>query len=318
MHFTVKYRMWGVALLAATLFAGTASAVTVDVNITGVKVGELTVNQTNLSGAVSVSDNITGNFLAVNQGAGGQGLLNSRAPLGLTFMQTVAVNTNLQQLIFRPSDYTPANGFVLAGTWSDPPIDGYVLYDGTTQLNPDPRPYYSTITPSGVAGDIPPISFAGGNQFRDTPTIAWANYNASTYGMANLLNGLNGSLAFETALVGACQEPGAAQARTGHYKVCVLEDFTWGLNFTYVGPGGGRGAGNYTAADYTTALIPLAFSTNVSATFRGAFDRVGNNAPVEWDVAFVQADDCPEPGTMVLMAIAAAALALTRRVRALV
>ena len=178
--------------LLLILHAAVFSA-TVNVNVFGKKVGELTVNQANNSDATNASVTITGNFAKANQDPGGEANLALVSPLGLTYMQTVWVNTNIQQTIFRPSDYTPANGFVLAGVHSDPTYDGYILYDGTAQLNPDPKPYYSTITPAGAPAALPPNSF-GANQFADTPTIPWADLDANTYGMANLLNGLNGSL----------------------------------------------------------------------------------------------------------------------------
>ena len=302
-----------------TLFIVTVAnllGATVDVNVFGLKVGELNVDPySNLSNATVASASISANFTTANQAAGGQGALNTVAPLGLTFMQTVRVNTNLQQLIFRPSDYTAANGFVLAGTHSDPPYKGYVLYDGSKQFETDERPWYSTIAPSGVAGAVPPTydwdPGAGVNnqQLFDQPTIQWANYDANTYGMANLLNGQNGSLSFETALVGVCQQPNLANALTGQYKVCVLKDFTWGINFTYTA---GGAAGAYTQANYTTALSALTFADDVSATFRGAFDQLGNNAPVEWNVKFTQANECPEPTMTLSIAVCAAGFLFIR------
>ena len=298
-------------VLAAGLcavFVCCATASTLDVTVKGVKVGELTVAQTNKTTGVSVSVDIDGDFRKTNQAAGGQALLNSVAPKGTTFMQVLTFNTSLSQNIFFPSDHTAQNFTTLSGTWSDPPMDGYVLFNGAKQLSPDPRPYYSTITPSGVTGDIPPDNYAGPHQFSDSPTIPWGNLNANTFGIANLLNGLNGSIQFETALVGVCQEPSMAEARTGTYRVCVLKDFTWGLDFTYTGPVGGRSTGGYASADYVSSLRALTFANDVSSAFRSAFDMSGPNSHVEWKVQFVQADSVPEPGTLAMMALAGIAV----------
>jgi hypothetical protein len=289
-------------LVLAGLAGALAQAAPVNVNVNGVKVGELDVtNYADTSGGGSAGLSINANFTTTNQAAGGQAILNQVAPLGLTYMQTVTFNTNLQQQIFRD-----ASGNNLVGTFSDPPFLGYTLRSGATPFNTDTRPWYSTITPAGTPGAIPPNSFPGPNQFQDTPSIGFADSNGIS-GLANVLNGQNGSLSFETALVGVCSQPndnGALNntnpAFTGTYQVCVLSDFTWGLNFTYVGPNGGRPAGTYLAADYTTAAQALNFGTDASAAFRGAFDKAGNNAAVEWKVVMVQANDCPEPGTYFL------------------
>jgi hypothetical protein len=308
-------RILRVAVLGG--FSWIAPSSTLDVTVKGVKVGELTVVQTNQTNGVSVSVNIDGDFLKTNQAPGGQLMLNAAAPLGTTFMQALTFNTSLNQKIFFPSDHTAQNPTTLTGTWSDPPVDGYVLFNGSKQLFPDPRPYYSTITPSGDTGDIPPDNYAGPHQYSDTPTIPWGNLNANTFGIANLLNGLNGSIQFETALVGVCEEPPIAQARTGPYKVCVLKDFTWGLNFTYVGPNGGRPTGTYAAADYVSSLRALEFSNDVSETFKTAFDMSGPNGHVEWGVTFVKADNVPEPGTLAMTILAAVAAAAWMRRAAL-
>jgi hypothetical protein len=294
-----------VCLLLLAGLAGTlAQAAPVNVNVFGVKVGELDVtNYADTSAGGSASMTINANFTTTNQAAGGQANLNTVAPQGLTYMQTVLFTTNTQQTIFRT-----AGGANLVGTFADPPFLGYTLPGGGTAFTTDTRPWYSTITPAGTPGAIPPNFFAGPNQFSDTPTIPFADFGDGTRGLANVLNGQNGSLSFETALVGVCGQPNdngvlnnTNPAFTGNYQVCVLRDFTWGLNFTYVGPAGGRAAGAYLAADYTTAAQALAFGTDVSAAFRGAFDKVGNNAQVEWNVTLIQADNCPEPGTYLLL-----------------
>ena len=50
----------------------------------------------------------------------------------------------------------------------------------------------------------------------------------------------------------------------------------------------------------------------MSAAFRGAFDRAGNNAPVEWNVNLIQVEDCPEPGTWATLVIGIGVLAVRR------
>jgi len=299
-------------LLAWVLLGTLTQGAPISVIVKGVKVGELDVtNYTNTSNGTSAGLTIDGDFTTTNQAAGGQLILNTIAPLGLTYMQTVLFNTNLQQEIFRD-----ANGNDLVGTFADPPYLGYTLRSGARPFSTDNRPWYSTIQPAGTPGAIPPNSF-GAHQFEDVPSIGWADSNMLS-GLANVLNGQNGSLNFETALVGVCVQPAANPAMNpdpafaGAYMVCVLEDFTWGLNFTYVGPQGGRTAGTYIAADYTTALVGLAFSNNVTAAFRGAFDKAGNNAGVEWNVNLVQADTCPEPGTWYAVSIGLAILLTAR------
>jgi hypothetical protein len=303
-------------LLAAII--GSACAWAGPITVQGVTVGTLTVNPyTDTTNANSVGASIKANFTTAGQQPNGQGILNSVAPLGLTYMQTVTVNTALQQLIFFPSDHTNANGFVFPnGTaFSDPPFKGYVLYDGTTQFTTDTTPWYSTITPAGTPGALPPtFNWGGGNnaQFFDAPNLPWADPQAGTLGIANLLAGLAGNITFETALVGVCNQPNPipANAPTGQYKVCVLQDWTWGLSFTYTA---GGSAGNYTRANYNEALIPLAFNNMVSGAFQGAFDQRGNNAPVEWNVQFVQADNCPEPASVLLVLGAFGGLLVYRR-----
>lgn len=299
-------------LLAWVLLGTLSQGAPINVIVQGVKVGELDVtNYNNTSNGASAGLTIDADFTTTNQAAGGQQILNGIAPLGLTYMQTVLFNTNQQQQIFRD-----ANGNNLVGTFADPPYLGYTLRFGSRPFSTDNRPWYSTIEPAGTPGAIPPISF-GTHQFEDTPSIGWADANGFA-GLANILNGQNGSLNFETALVGVCVQPASNPAANpdpafaGDYKVCVLEDFTWGFNFTYVGPQGGRPAGTYVAADYTAVLVGLAFANNVSAAFRGAFDNRGNNAAVEWNVNMVQADSCPEPATWFAVSMGFAILLTVR------
>src|SRR5689334_11947665 len=121
---------------AAILSASVAWAATVAVTIQGTQVGTLTVNSTNANTAGSASATIQADFTTAGQQAGGQDFLNTVAPLGLTYMQTVTVNTQFQQLLFLPSDRTQNNAVILPnGTaFSDPPQGGYVLFNGATQF----------------------------------------------------------------------------------------------------------------------------------------------------------------------------------------
>lgn len=298
-----------VAMAAPALLFGDK----VDVNILGVKVGELNVNPyTDLTTNTAASLNIQANFTKANQAAGGQALLDSRALLGTAFMQTVTFNMAGQQTIFFGSDKVLGDGTVLPnGTpFPDTPFKGYVLYDGSKDQSAsgDLRPYYSDNRPSGVMGDVPPNYYNGNTvQFSDTPAVQWGDYNDgkghTADGLANLLMGLNGSLNFETALVGVCQEPPLDnKAPSGQYRMCVLKDFKWGFNFTYVGPNGGRNAGNYVRADYNEANVPLTFANDVTGAFRGAYDQLGNNARLEWNANLIQADLCPEPAFILPLA----------------
>jgi hypothetical protein len=307
-------------LVAAVLPVSSVWAAAIGVIWNGTQLGTLTATSTNTGTAASASATITANFTTAGQQAGGAAILNNIAPLGLTYMQTVTVNTQFQQLLFLPSDKTVNNAVVLPnGTaFSDPPQGGYVLFDGSTQFPGDNTPWYSTIAPAGTPGALPPVfnwgAVGGNQQFFDQPTIPWADpaagsnfFNFPTlYGLANLLNGQNGNISFEAALVGACQIP--ANLLTGTYLVCVLEDFTWGMNFTYVGPGG-QAQGTYTSADYTETIQAINFSNTVSNSFKGAFDRQGNNARIEWNVDF----NCPEPAGFVTMLVGLAVLWFYRR-----
>jgi hypothetical protein len=304
------------ALIAALV--ATASAWAGPITVQGVTVGTLTVSPyTDTTNAGSVGASISANFTTAGQDPGGQAVLDSIAPYGLTYMQTVTINSALQQLLFFPSDHTTNNGFVLPNntSFADPLFKGYVLYDGSTQFTGDTTPWYSTIGPTNTPGALPPTySWGGGTiaQYHDAPNLPWANPQAGTLGVANLLAGQAGTITFETALVGVCGEPNPipTAAPNGKYKVCVLQDWTWGLSFSYIG-GGTPGA--YTRANYSESLIPLSFSGMVSNSFEGAFDQLGSNAPVEWNVQFVDANLCPEPGTILLVLGAFAGLAVYRR-----
>jgi hypothetical protein len=278
------------------------SAAPVNVTVQGIKVGELDISTyADTSVAAQARANIIANFSIANQAAGGAALLNMVAPLGLTYMQTLTFNTPILQETFLDH-----NGTRLEGTWADVPYLGYTFPAGPAQFTDDNRPWYADIEPAETPGALP-LTYPnfGDNQFQDTPRVSWADSNGRP-GLANILNGNNGSINFESALVGVCGQPPEGgtpdTAFTGFYTVCVLKTFTWGFNFTYIAGSGGS-FGNYTNANYNEALIALAYSNDVSAGFRGAFDKAGVNAGVEWAVALTQADLCPEPGTWMTLSI---------------
>ena len=148
----------------------------------------------------------------------------------------------------------------------------------------------------------------GANQFEDTPAIPFGPLNGID-GLADVLNAMDGMLLFETALCGVKEKPEASEAKTGSYKVACLKTFTWGLNFTFAGDGDG----DLDADDYFVTEKDLAFGTAVSAAFEGAFDQMGDNAGVEWDVEFVT--HVPEPSTALLVTLGLVGLAAPGRSR---
>jgi hypothetical protein len=79
--------------------------------------------------------------------------------------------------------------------------------------------------------------------------------------------------------------------------VTPLADFTWGLDFKYIGPIG-KIVG-FTNDDYAVTAKPLAFGNVVSDTFKGAFDRKGVNADVEWQVNFIDPPGANVPAVTV-------------------
>lgn len=319
-----RWRWIGILLAALILPAYGAWASSLNVVVGGVQVGTLTVTEGGGGTLNDASATITANFSTTGQQAGGQAILDEVAPLGLTFMQTVTINTNLQQYLFFPSDTTEGNiiTYPNGSPFSDPTYGGYVLYNGTTELTSDTTPWYSTIAPAGTPGALPQTyGWQTGSgtldaQMYDQPSTPWANQNGSAlglgtvYGLANLLNGQNGSIEFEDALVGQCNAP--ANPLTGTWDVCVLADYTWGETFTY---DGGGSAGHYTSADYTETLTGVTFAGDdmVSDAFEGAFDQLGSDASVEWNVDFTQAGDVPEPGGFTLLAGGALGLWICRR-----
>ena len=301
-------RMVCVAALLLLLLDGSSAgaapiSMSMDVEFMGMRVGSLGVSgyEAGKSGD-SATATINGNFTK-EPGDAVQTKLEAVAPLGLTFMQTVMFmfDSGKQQKIFRDK-----NGDNLTGTFSDPPQGGYTLTDGTRQFADDKRPWYSTIAPSGAAGDVPPNSF-GANQFRDSPGVPFDPDNGFD-GLANLLMGMDGMLKFETALVGVQMQPeddpmtAADERLTGMYMVQVLKDFMWGMNFHFVDDG----VAGFSVADYEVMAKPLMFTTDASDAFRSAFD----GGMMEWNVKFV-----PEPSTAVIMGLGVLALLLRARHR---
>src|SRR5262249_43863179 len=140
------------------LRASSGWADSMNVIVQGVQVGTLTATTTDNNNQFFGSAFLTANFTLAGQQPGGQAILNTVAPLGLTYMQTVTFNTQLQQLLSYPSDKPANNSFILPnGTaYSDGPYKGYVLYNGTTQYSTDTTPWYTDIAPAGVAGALPP------------------------------------------------------------------------------------------------------------------------------------------------------------------
>lgn len=293
------------ALLAAISSTTCALPVSMamDVDFMGMKIGSLAVSNYDAGkSGTSATASILGNFTK-EPGAAVQTKLEAAAPLGMTYMQTVRFmfDSGKQQKIFRDK-----NGNDLTGTFSDPPQGGYTLSDGTRAFAADKRPWYSTIEPSGTAGDIPPTypSF-GGNQFSDDPGVPFDADNGFD-GLANLLMGMDGMLKFETALVGVQMQPADNPATaederlTGMYMVQVFKDFMWGMNFKFVDDG----VLGFTAADYQVTAKDLTFMTSVSDDFRTAFD----GGMMEWNVKFV-----PEPPAVLLVGFALIILARLRR-----
>jgi hypothetical protein len=94
--------------------------------------------------------------------------------------------------------------------------------------------------------------------------------------------GMDGMLKFETALVGVKAVPG--NLKTGKYKVAPLKTFMWGINFKFMTDG----VEGFTAADYKVEKKEFMFGVDVSPAFRGAFDKMGDNSGLEWDVDLVR------------------------------
>lgn len=313
-------RIMATVLIGAGLLAVLCPAAPMTVSVQGFQLGELDVtNYTNTSNLGAAGLTIDADFTTMNQGPGGQTVLNQLAPLGLTYMQTALFNTDLQQQMF-----LDANGNNLVGTFPDAPYRGYTLPSFARPFSTKNRPWYGSIQPDGTPGALPPNFFAA-HQYEDTPSITFGDQGSgesgSILGLANVLNGKGGSISFETALVGVSRQPPANPqanpdpAFSDPYDVFVLQDFTFGFTFGYIGPLGGRQPGQYVARDYSVQLQALTFHNDVTGAFRGAFDKAGPNADVEWRVRLIQADATavPEPGTWVTVLAGTAILVFRRR-----
>jgi hypothetical protein len=275
----------GATVLLVCLAPFSALADKMDVELKGVKVGELDVSTYTIgkgAGGNTATGNIIADFTKTGIGPGGEDLLFSWFPQGLTYMQTVMFmfDSGKQQQIFRRGD-----GGDLKGKFSDPPQGGYTLRSGAKAFAGDKFPWYSTIEPSMVPGAIPPNRFDG-HQFQDEPTIGFDDVGVID-GLTDLLMGMNGMLAFEAALVGVKKGPKVDDPRTpederltGTYEVMVLKAFTWGFTFTFMDDG----VPGLTADDYKVDPKPLVLSAAVSGEFFGAFDKRGDNADIEWRV----------------------------------
>jgi hypothetical protein len=287
-------RLAALAYLAMAVVPSMALADSINVSILGKQVGVMDVPTytASKSGAFAGAD-IKGNFTKSGIVAGGQQLLDLNAPLGLSYLQTLLFTMDKQQKTFRTG-----TGGDLLGTFSDPPQGGYTLRDGSHDFATDKTPWYSNIEPSGVAGDIPPVYFAP-DQIRDTPNMGFAVSNGLD-GLANVLNGKDGTALFETALIGVKVAPAdnpmtvADERLTDAYTVVGLSDYVWGMSFKFVDDG----VAGFSAADYIVTKIPLTMSSTISVALKGAYDKAGDNSTLEWKVNFVA--PVPEPSTLIL------------------
>jgi len=203
---------------------------------------------------------------------------------GLGYMQTVtfSLDSGKQQILFRSG-----TGGALIGTFSDPPQGGYTYRNGQSNFADKTMPFYTDppLSPGAITVMEP--------QFSDTPRISFLpEFINDTVppvpGFGDTLNGKNGSVTFETALVGVISIPN--DKKDGIYQVQVLQTFTWGQTYTYkAGPVD-------TANSYTLKTIPLTFSRTPSAAFVSAYDKKGPNGKIEWLVDFT-----PEPGVNALL-----------------
>ncbi len=343
---TARHLLPWVRCAAALLMIGlnvtptVAAAVSEEVFVFDMVVGRLDITEHDifLSNG-QAAGNIVGGFTELDAGgnaipAAAKQKLIDWFPHGLTYMQAATFNfkSGSQQQIKRDM-----NGGDLVGTFSDPPQGGYTERDGTKTVVNDDTPWYSILEPADNlnpalnAGAPPPTAtwdrdgdpLTGLNgkefsaQFFDGPRLSFGSANGID-GLAGLLGGQDGTLQFETALVGVKdmpsigQNPNALQTGLldGPYKVVVLKTFVWGMNFRFVG----NAADGLTASDYDlTALFgptPV-LGDGVTQSFKDAFDGQGSNSAVEWNVQFVN-HAVPEPAAILgwLMLTGAA---LTRR-----
>ena len=117
-----------------------------------------TTDSKNTGGKVGnfVQGTIGGNFRTNGAAPGGLSVLSNVAPLGLTYMQTLSFmfDSGKTQEIFRSASTSNR----LVGVFSDPPLGGYLLPDGTKQFTNDSQPWYSGIFPNGNPAGLPSCS----------------------------------------------------------------------------------------------------------------------------------------------------------------
>jgi hypothetical protein len=236
-------------------------------------------------------------------------------PHGLAFMQTVEydLDSGAQQQIFRD-----AAGVDLVGTFSDGPQLGFKLTDGSIHNPLDDTPWYGSTGPSQAlnpAGE-PPATFLwdknddpmDGDEFAaqlyDGPRITFSDQNGFD-GLADLLNGMSGSIRFETALVGVKSTPGTdnpnvaqSDLLNGEYEVVVLKMFTWSIDILFLGDA----SDGLSADDYLVTNTEIGVFDVVTQEFEEAFDGQGPNGSVEWLVTFQDPSCCvPEPAPLLLV-----------------
>ncbi len=288
---------WRIVILASLVFLPAVALAAASDHMMEVKIMDKVVGKMNVTGydasktpGGSATASINGNFVKQNNAgmaisAEAEQLLKDKFPLGLTYLQThiFMFDSGKQQKMFRDKD-----GNDLKGMFPDPPQGGYKYPFDPPVFTTDMTPWYSTLEPSNTPGTVPPSSF-GANQFSDTPIAPFGDFpgpppatNVATDGLAKLLMGMNGMWKFEAALVGVKEVPG--NLKTGKYKVAPLKTFMWGLNFTYMSDG----VEGFTAADYKVEKKDFMFGVDISSEFRGAFDRMGDNSGVEWDIDLVR------------------------------
>lgn len=310
--------------IALILLAGQVRADLLPVNVLGMKLGQLDVSKYTAAKQDEKSTDgfaqayIVADFSKTGIDACGEALLKANAKLGMTYMQVLTLTTDKPQGLILSGEYNGKGPVNLVGTFSDPPIHGVTFFDGMTKTPAgaqDDTPWYGIVkggkspgtAPTGKPGDLPPTlalytepkppeGDGKQHQYRDRANLP-LNFGDDDKELAYYLNGKNGSVVWETALVGVQTIP--KNLLTGTYEVVPLLSFTWGMDFTYVGPKGKTK--DFTAADYTVTKRPLKASASVSDAFRGAFDQQGDNKDFEWKVDFLKpVNPCPEPASIAL------------------